>query len=197
MKPTLLIIPGLGDSGPGHWQNFWLEEFPGSVKVVQDNWDQPQLADWLERLETTLATIEGPVIAVAHSLAVSLLVHWAEKHYDEKVISAFLVAPADVDSELHTPEETWNFAPIPTHKLPFPSIVVASTNDPYISIERAAELAQKWGSNFVNVGELGHINSASNLGYWEKGQDILENFLCKLMFSKLTRQTERWTRIEK
>lgn len=183
-KPTILIIPGLGDSGQGHWQNYWLECMPDSVKVKQDNWDRPQLQDWLSKLRETLDAIEGPVIVVAHSLAVSLFTHWVFQHYDKKVVGALLVAPADVDSPLHTPEETWNFAPIPTIKLPFPSVVVASTNDPYISKERAELLAHHWGSIFVNAGALGHINSASDLGYWGDGQKILGNLLSKIRIVK-------------
>ena len=184
LKPTILIIPGLGDSGEGHWQNYWLEYFPGAVKVQQDNWHQPQLKDWLHKLQETLDTIEGPVIVVAHSLAVSLFIHWTRRYDDSQVIGAFLVAPADVESPLHTPEETWNFAPIPKSRLSFPSIVVTSTNDPYISKERAELLAHHWGSVFVNVGALGHINSASNLGYWEDGQKIFSNLLSKIRIVK-------------
>jgi uncharacterized protein len=180
----LLIIPGLGDSGHGHWQNYWLESLPNAIKVKQDNWHQPQLTDWLKRLNETLESIDGPVIAVAHSLAVSLFAHWVTKDYNTKVVGALLVAPADVDSPLHTPEETWNFAPIPTTKLPFPSIVVTSTNDPYISKERAELLANLWGSEFVNLGALGHINSASDLGNWEDGQKILIELLSKIKINK-------------
>ena len=78
MTPKLLIIPGLGDSGVGHWQNFWLNHFPNTTKVTQDNWDQPLLGDWLERLEATLKTINEPIILVAHSLATILVAHWAK-----------------------------------------------------------------------------------------------------------------------
>lgn len=179
MKHTILIIPGLGDSGTGHWQNYWLEHFPNAVKVRQDNWAQPQLNEWLIKLQQTIAAIDGPIIAVAHSLAVSLFVHWTERYNDHKLIGALLVAPADVDSPLHTPAETWNFSPIPTSILPFPSIVVTSTNDPYITKERAEELAMLWGSDFVNVGALGHINSASSLEYWKEGQEILQRLIFK------------------
>ena len=177
MSYTLLIIPGLGNSGEGHWQNYWLEHFPNSVKVEQKDWNQPQLKDWLKGLQETLDRIEGPVIAVAHSLAVSLFVHWVQKSNNTQVIGALLVAPADVDSPLHTPEETWNFAPIPLINLPFPSTVVGSTNDPYISIERAETLSKIWGSKFVNLGNMGHINSQSNLAYWEQGQEILNQLI--------------------
>ncbi|HSU93561.1 MAG TPA: alpha/beta hydrolase, partial [Gemmatimonadaceae bacterium] len=59
------------------------------------------------------------------------------------------------------------------NRLPFPSIVVASTNDEYVTIERARFFANAWGSSFVNIGEAGHINSASDLGNWPRGRELL------------------------
>lgn len=180
MTPKLLIIPGLGDSGVGHWQNFWLDHFPNTTKVTQDNWDQPLLGDWLERLEATLKTINEPIILVAHSLATILVAHWAKTFENSYIKGALLVAPADVDSPEHTPECIWNFAPIPLHSLPFPSIVVGSENDPYMTLERAQELAKNWGSDFINIGKKGHINSEMNLGLWSEGQDILKLLIQKI-----------------
>lgn len=177
MKHTLLIVPGLGDSTSGHWQDNWLQHFPNTKKVVQDNWNQPQLKDWLHNLDTTIKAIETPIVIVAHSLAVSLVMHWSQKNDTSKIVGALLVAPADVESPEHTPEEIWNFAPIPLDKIKYPSIVITSSNDPYISEERAEFLARKWGSQFYNVGPKGHLNLASQLGLWEEDQEILQNLL--------------------
>ncbi len=177
MKHTLLIVPGLGDSTAGHWQDNWLQHFPNAKKVGQDNWNQPQLQDWLKNLDATIKSIETPIIIVAHSLAVSLVAHWSQQNDTSKIAGALLVAPADVESSAHTPEETWNFAPIPLDKLKYPSIVITSANDPYISAERAKFLAQKWGSHFYNVGPKGHLNLASQLGLWEEGQKILKSLV--------------------
>jgi len=170
----LLIIPGLGDSGEKHWQSLWLKKFEHTTKVIQDNWDEPTLESWLKRLNEAVANVNGPVVLVAHSLAVSLVAHWAAKFSNTKIKGAFLVAPADVDSPDHTPDIIRNFAPMPTTPLPFPSIVVASDNDTFVSITRARYFADQWGSVFVNIGPKGHINSDSNLGYWEEGQRVLE-----------------------
>ena len=57
---------------------------------------------------------------------------------------------------------------------------MTSENDPYITFERAKYLAEIWGSDFVNIGEKGHINSESNLEYWEEGQLILEQLIEKI-----------------
>lgn len=179
MIPHLLIIPGLGDSGEKHWQSFWLKKFTNSTKVIQDNWDEPQLKDWLARLDSTIQQIKEPTILVAHSLAVSLVMHWVSKNSNPNIIGALLVAPADVNSPEHTPDFLRHFSPIPTQTIPFPSIVIGTENDTYISLERAKELADYWGSDFINIGFKGHINSDSNLGYWEEGQVLLQQLITK------------------
>jgi len=177
MSITILIIPGLGDSGEKHWQTHWLKKFEHSVKVYQDNWDEPILDDWLTKLNETIENVNGKIVLVAHSLAVSLVAHWVEKHESTKIVGALLVAPADVDSPAHTPDIIRNFAPIPLSKLPFPTTVVASENDNYVTLTRAKFFADNWGSSFKNIGRKGHINSDTNLEYWEEGQIFLEEII--------------------
>jgi predicted alpha/beta hydrolase family esterase len=58
--------------------------------------------------------------------------------------------------------------------------VVCSENDPYIDLERAHYLAEKWESELINIGKKGHINSSSNLEYWEEGQQILQQLINKI-----------------
>jgi len=180
MKTNLLIIPGLGDSGENHWQSFWLKKFTNSTKVIQDNWEEPQLDKWLHTLNESIQKLDSPTILVAHSLGVSLVIHWIAQNNNPNIVGALLVAPADVDSPDYTPDFLRNFAPIPTAKLPFPSFVIASENDTYISLERAQYLAKIWGSDFVNIGQKGHINSDSKLEYWEQGQQFLEQLIEKI-----------------
>jgi len=180
METNLLLLPGLGNSGEKHWQTFWHEKFKNSKRIIQDNWDEPILEDWIARLKEEVQKLEGPTILVAHSLAVSLVLHWASSNNDKDIVGALLVAPTDVDSPEHTPEIIRNFSPMPIIKLPFPSIVVASENDPYASFERKKYFAEQWGSDFVNVGQQGHINSDSDLKYWEEGQLILQQLIAKV-----------------
>jgi len=172
-RTKILIIPGLGDSGEHHWQSFWLKKFDNSLNLIQDNWDEPKLDHWLSKLNDTILNLDCAVILVAHSLGVSLVLHWADKFDTPKVKGALLVAPADVDSPRHTPEVVRGFAPVPLSRLPFPSIVVASNNDTFVSLDRARYFAAQWGSDFVNVGSKGHINSDSHLEFWEEGQTLL------------------------
>jgi len=180
MEPQLLILPGLGNSGEKHWQTFWHKKFENSIRLVQDNWDEPIREEWLERLNEEVSKLEKPTILVAHSLAVSLVLHWAASNSNQNIVGALLVAPADVDSPQHTPDIIRNFSPMPIYKLPFPSILVASENDPYASFERKQYFATQWGSEFVNIGQKGHINSDSDLKYWEEGQLILQQLIDKI-----------------
>lgn len=181
-KTKILIIPGLGGSGEKHWQSFWLLNYSNSVKVIQENWDAPKLNIWLKKLNEEILRLDCPIIIVAHSLSVSLVLHWTNLHNNSNVIGALLVAPADVDSPDHTPDVVRSFAPMPTTELPFPSIVVTSNNDPYININRAKYFAENWKSDFINIGSKGHINSESNLENWTEGQLILEQLIKKVNF---------------
>lgn len=172
MHAKILTLPGYGGSGEKHWQSFWEKEFNNIQKVEQDDWDNPQLALWVERLNSYIEK-EDKVILVAHSLACSLISHWALKHNTDSIIGALLVSPADVDSSEHTPEVVRNFSPMPLNELSFKSIVVASDNDPYVSLERAQFFANAWGCDFINFGSYGHINADSGLSSWEFGKSLV------------------------
>ena len=172
MIKKILTIPGYGGSGKGHWQTIWESEDSAIIRVEQDDWDKPQLEQWVDRLDSYINKDEHYIL-VGHSLACALISHWASKHNTSAIIGALLVAPADVDSPMHTPEEIRNFMPMPLKKLPFKSIVVASDNDPYVSFERAKFFADAWGSRIINFGSNGHINAESELSSWELGKKWL------------------------
>jgi predicted alpha/beta hydrolase family esterase len=174
---TILLAPGLGSSGPEHWQTHW-EQHYGYQRVEQPNWDQPVCADWVQRLETAVATAGPGVVLVAHSLACATIAHWAATT-QHAIAGALLVAPADVDRPDFPPEVT-GFRPMPLAQLPFPSIVVASTNDEYVTLARAQQFAEAWCSWLVNVGALGHINSEMSLGLWPEGHALLMELVASL-----------------
>jgi hypothetical protein len=140
----IVIVPGLGGSGETHWQTHLQRSLPNATRVQQDDWEKPELTRWVERLARTVETRRDAIL-VAHSLGCPLVAHLARQRPDLPIKGALLVAPADVDSAHHTPRQTCGFAPIPLRPLPFRSIVVASTNDPFMEIERARELAAAWG----------------------------------------------------
>ena len=125
MARPILIVPGLGGSGPEHWQSLWQSSLPNATRVEQADWDRPDRAGWIAALDAEIAAVSAPPVLVAHSLSCALVACWAAAHR-RKVHGALLVGPADVDSDAHTPVEAHVFRPMPMARLPFPSIVVAS-----------------------------------------------------------------------
>lgn len=174
--PPVLILPGLGNSGPEHWQTLWQKQHPEFVRVEQRDWGAPDRDEWIEVLDRAVAAQAAPPLLVAHSLACALVAHWASRRV-RRIHGALLVAPADVDSPAHTPPEVRGFSPIPLHPLPGLCIVAASTDDPYVDPLRARHFANAWGARFVDVGPCGHINSASGLGDWPTGRQLLAALL--------------------
>ncbi len=173
---TTLILPGLGNSGPEHWQTIWEKNDASFQRVVQDNWDTPHCDEWVQRVEEFISTLSGKVVLVAHSSACALVAHWALKTSPltlKKVQGGLLVAPSDPEGPNY-PKEPVGFGPVPTKPLPFPTIVVASTDDRYITVERAKAYASAWQSRFVVIKNAGHINSNSGLSDWPEGLALLK-----------------------
>jgi predicted alpha/beta hydrolase family esterase len=175
-----LLLPGLGNSGVDHWQSYWSMAFPNASRVLQDDWDRPKREDWLYRVDQRVTEGKRPVILIGHSLGTALAVHWLTTRPPGRVRGAFLVAPSDVESPAHTPEAVRDFAPLPRTRLAAPATVAASSNDPYVDISRAREFAGLWGAEFCEVGELGHINSASRLGLWPQGLLLLGQLMATI-----------------
>lgn len=173
---TLLILPGLGNSGPGHWQTQWEASLPNVVRVQQQEWDAPQRSVWVAALNTALLNIDGRVILVAHSLGCALVAWWAMEYghtpHAKKIAAALLVAPADVE-QADFPAVATGFAPMPRLRLPFNTIVVASSDDPWCALPKAKSFAADWDAQCISIGACGHINAQSNLGDWPVGRAYL------------------------
>lgn len=169
----ILILPGLGGSGEQHWQSLWERQFPDFQRVEQVNWETPVCADWVRRVdEAVMNGNPAQTILVGHSLACITIAYWAET-FQRPIKGALLVAPSDTEAASY-PAGTTGFAPVPLSRLPFPSIVVTSSSDFYVSLERAAQFANAWGSEFVNSGDAGHINVAAGYGEWPDGLTLLK-----------------------
>lgn len=175
MATQIFIAPGYGGSGEEHWQTFWEKEDSSFVRIEQRDWFQPSADEWSETIEAYIGQASGDVIVVAHSLACIALVHWAQKTH-RTIKGALLVAPPEADDE-KLRHVVQGFSPVPLTKLPFKSIVLASTNDPYNSIENAERFARSWGSDFINIGAKGHINAQSMLQNWPEGRVYLSTLL--------------------
>jgi len=175
-RVAALILPGLSNSGPTHWQTLWEQSDPSCRRVEQAEWETPRCADWVSTLDAAVAASADPVVLVAHSSSCALVAHWARDASAEfvaKARGALLVAPSDPEGPNY-PEGPTGFAPMPTARLPFPSIVVASRDDLYVTFERAREYASAWGSELVDLGDAGHINASSGLGTWSVGYGLLQ-----------------------
>jgi predicted alpha/beta hydrolase family esterase len=166
-EADILIVPGLGNSPPEHWQRRWAQRMATARIIEQDNWDRPEVADWIGRIHQEIMLATRPVVLVGHSLSVAAIVLTAQRLADTKVRGAFLVSPPDFESP-NLPREARPFRP-PTDPLPFPSMVIASTTDPLVTVERAQGFAADWGSAFKLAGDSGHINAASGHGPWPEG----------------------------
>ncbi|HEX2210842.1 MAG TPA: alpha/beta hydrolase [Longimicrobium sp.] len=172
----MLIIPGWTNSGPEHWQTLWERSDPHRFHgVEQRDWDTPRRRDWIATLDAAIGAEPAPPVLVAHSLGCIAVAHWAAAH-PRPIAGALLVAPPDVERP-DMPREVRDFAPVPRRPLPFRSILVASDDDEYITMDRAEHFARCWGSELVRAGRAGHINTDAGFGPWPGGERLLGN-LC-------------------
>lgn len=175
MKPTVLLLPGLYDSGPEHWQSYWERSDPRMLRLQQRDWVTPDRAEWVATLDAAV-TRHGPDVAlVAHSTACALVAFWA-RDTGRRVRGALLVAPSDTEAPSY-PAGPTGWAPMPLAPIPFPTTVVYSTDDEYVSTVRAAQFARAWGSRVWIAEGAGHLNSASGLGDWPLGRMLLDQLL--------------------
>lgn len=176
----ILIIPGLGNSGPDHWQTRWERKLPTARRVEQADWDEPDRRGWAERIRDAVEASTRPVVLVAHSLGCVAVAHAAELLPRGKVRGAFLVAPADTARDDMPASVSRSFDAVPADPLPFPSMLVASRNDPYCDFQRADDIAASWGSLLIDAGEAGHLNVASGHGPWPEGLTRFATLLSRI-----------------
>jgi predicted alpha/beta hydrolase family esterase len=179
MKCDILIVAGLWNSGPQHWQTHWEAKYSKWERVAHRDWQSPDRDEWVAELDAAIAACNGRPILVAHSLGCMLVAQWALSASHLNVAGAFLVAPSDVDAPSY-PIDPGAFRPVPMARLPFPSVVVASTDDPYASIERTRAFAKAWGSQLTEIGNAGHVNADTGYGEWPEGERMLEAFCSTL-----------------
>ena len=174
----VLIAPGLHNSGPDHWQSRWQRLFPAFERVQQDDWEVPDLPRWSARVDEVRRRDSRPTLVVAHSFGSLATVHSLARD-PSGIAGVLMVAPADPDK--------FNVAALlPQQALPVPTIMVGSTNDPWMAAPRAQLWASRWHSRFINGGPLGHINAESGLGDWPEGLETLYFLAEKAQNSALT-----------
>lgn len=162
---TTLIVPGLNSSGAAHWQTWFETQLPNAVRVIQRDWKRADLPEWTSRVRREITRHAGPILIAAHSFGALAAAQAAEDHR-ERIVGALLVAPAD-------PDKFGVGDLLPSAPLGFPATIVASTNDPWLSFERAVDLAMRWDANLVSLGAAGHINADAGYGPWPFGLALL------------------------
>jgi len=179
LASTILIVPGLRDAVAQHWQTLLKAQLPRVVSVPPMGREDLDCAKRVVAIEAAAQAIEGPIIAVAHSGGCIMLAHWAQQTL-RPLWAALLATPPDFERAM--PEgyptldalRTGGWLPVPRKPLPFRSIVAASRNDPLGSFERVADLARDWGSDLLDLGNVGHLNPASGFGEWRQSLTLIE-----------------------
>ena len=168
IKPRVVIVPGWRNSGAGHWQTLWANSIEGAQRVEQEDWLAPRRFPWVSAITKTIQNQPGKVVIVAHSLGCIATTHLPE-FVSDRIAGALFVAPAN--PERRAP--LLDFAPVPHQPLPYRSIVVGSSNDPFCPLRLASAYARNWGSDFVRLHGAGHINVESGHGPWPLGLHLL------------------------
>lgn len=171
-----ITLPGIGGSGDRHWQTFWETDQEHFKRISVADWDKPSLEEWLEAVDIEAVRATERAVLVAHSLSCLLATEYALQH-PTKVRGLFLVAPPDPSSGPFPRREAAEFVTIGQSPLACPSIVLASSDDPYGSFSYAKQRAALWGSGFIDLGDCGHVN---DLGGWPEGRRLLDAFAAGL-----------------
>jgi hypothetical protein len=162
-----LTMPGLHGSDVDHWQSAWELRYPKFQRVEQSDWESPDIDGWAQKLIDKATGSNLPVIVVAHSFGCLATIR-ASILQPGLIAGALLVAPAD-------PARFGVENTLPDSSLGFPTLIVGSTNDPFLSQLDAEQWANLWGSKIVTLTGAGHINVQSGYRNWFFGLDLLES----------------------
>lgn len=165
----VLVAPGWKGGDKDTWYAGWIEKLPHARRVEQRDFETPTLSDWTDEIEKQILLSERPVALVGHSLGALTIAHMAETLAKLPVVAAFLVTPPELDGPSTIGPMLTGFQSMPTDPLPVPSFLVASRTDPFASYEFAQACANAWGSELIDAGDAGHINSDSGHGPWPEG----------------------------
>lgn len=178
-EAEILFIPGRDDDAGDHWQSRWQAKLSSARKIPRPERAQPTENDWVGEIAAAVQKAEKPVVLVAHSLGVAAAIQ-ALPLCAGKIAGAFLVSPPDLEAKSAIARQARKYGDYPRDPLPFPSLLIASDNDPHGSLDHAGDLANAWGSLLVEAGSSGHIDATSGHGPWPEGTMVFSQFLSRL-----------------
>jgi uncharacterized protein len=171
---TILTVPGIGNSGPGHWQTSWERAHAGVRRIEQRDWERPRCSDWVAAIDAAVAACAEAPVLVAHSLGCLAALHWAAA--SEAAAALVLVAVPDPGGP-NFPSAADGFAPLPRALRGRRALLVSSRDDPYASERWSAALAAELGAERWDLGTAGHVNADSGIGAWPAGWARVQAFL--------------------
>lgn len=176
-------VCGLGNAGPELWMTKWEEQFPDQFsRVKQENWDEPEVSTWVMALHYHISSLNHQqIILVGHSMGCATIAHYVHSNLkDERVLGGFLVGPADVTGP-ELPESCHSFQYFPKRLSNTPLLTLISENDPYISLKKAINYCDSWGSEYLDLGKQGHFCSEEKFQFWKEGLEFLSTYSNRLV----------------
>lgn len=176
--PTVLLLPDIDSTGIGYWQDHWAASRIDCAIVDMGGSRRPDRNSWVTRLDQAIRGVDAPIVLVGHGVGALTIAWWSEllgQEIEASIVGALLIAPPDPAAEHN--ERMQAFAPLPRTILPFPALVVASEDDPYVSVDRAFSMARQWGGGFARFGACGHFGAGDGLGWWRQGEELLDSFI--------------------
>jgi predicted alpha/beta hydrolase family esterase len=178
-RPLILTVPGLGGSGPGHWQTIWEQQRDDCARADLGQWSAPRRNAWVSKLDQAIRRSDMPVILAAHSLGCIAVAWWAELAGQPWVgrwrarfsslpptwsaPTGFRRSPISLPPRARRCPSPRSWSRARTIRTPRPSA-------PLTWLATGAAI-------FVDAGATGHINADSGLGAWREGQMLLERLI--------------------
>ncbi|NWL13949.1 alpha/beta hydrolase [Paenarthrobacter nitroguajacolicus] len=172
----VVIVPGINGSDADHWQSHWERSSTDWKRIAPTSWDEPEVDDWITALDAAVG--DSKPVLVTHSLGCLVAAQWSFANAG-RVAGMFLVAVPDPLGPNY-PEGGPRFGDDLYGQIPMPAVLLTSSNDPYCTPERSRQFADTWGAAQIDIGPQGHINSASGLGEWQEGRNLLTAFAAGL-----------------
>jgi predicted alpha/beta hydrolase family esterase len=169
----ILFVPDSPGADADFWQSRWAARL-SSARFVET----PEGATGPRAVVEAAALARRPILFIAYSRGAIAVAQGAPDLRPFDVRGAFLVAPPSEKVLATLDEGRW--APIPRERLPWPSMLAASRTDPWASMEESRALAESWGAEFVDAGDAGRIDVASDHGPWPDGLLKLAGLLKRL-----------------